>query len=298
MVNCKDQTVHYSHFTDHRQLPERGNTLISINNLTKLYGEFEAVHELSLQVPAGEIFGFLGPNGAGKTTTIKVLSGLLPPTRGQVSVGGYDVVGDPLKAKAVTGFIPDMPFLFERLTGSEFLRFAGRLYGMSNPAASEAADGQLDFFDLTHWADHLVESYSHGMKKRLAMAAALMHSPSVLIVDEPMVGLDPKGAHKVRKLFKDLARNGMTIFLTTHELSTAEAVCDRIGIIHHGRMTALGSVEELGQLIRAPGSDLEEIFLRLTIESEGEEKVLFGSAAAEESPKSKDHSPEENQNDI
>ncbi len=267
--------------------------MISINNLTKLYGQFEAVHDVTLEVPPGEIFGFLGPNGAGKTTTIKVLSGLLPPTRGHVSVGGYDVVEEPLKAKAVTGFIPDTPFLFERLTGSEFLRFAGRLYGMGNTAASEAAADQLDFFDLTDWADHLVESYSHGMKKRLAMAAALMHDPGVLIVDEPMVGLDPKGALKVKNLFKDLASKGMTIFLTTHELSTAEAVCDRIGIIHHGKMIAIGSVEELGQLIRAPGSQLEEIFLRLTIESEGEEKALFGSPAAEESQKSKVQSPKE-----
>jgi len=253
--------------------------LISIRNLTKLYGDFEAVRDLSLHVPAGEVFGFLGPNGAGKTTTIKVLAGLLPPTSGHVSVGGHDVVTDPLKAKAVTGFIPDTPFLFERLTGAEFLRFAGRLYGIDSKAAWEAASGQLDFFDLTQWADHLVESYSHGMKKRLAMAAALIHDPRVLIVDEPMVGLDPKGALKVRKLFRDLARRGMTIFLTTHELSTAEAVCDRIGIIHHGQMKALGSVEQLGRQIRSPGSHLEEIFLRLTIESEGEERVLFGSDA-------------------
>lgn len=255
--------------------------MISINNLTKFYGDFEAVHDLSLQVPAGEVFGFLGPNGAGKTTTIKVLSGLLPPTKGQVSVGGHDVIREPLKAKAVTGFIPDTPFLFDRLTGSEFLRFAGRLYGMTNQAVMEGAAEQLDFFDLTQWADHLVESYSHGMKKRLAMGAALIHSPSVLIVDEPMVGLDPRGARKVRNLFRDLAREGMTIFLTTHELSTAEAVCDRIGIIHHGSMTALGSVEELGQQIRAPGTHLEEIFLRLTIESEGEERAIFGTGNEE-----------------
>lgn len=260
--------------------------MISINNLTKLYGDFEAVRDLNLEVPAGEVFGFLGPNGAGKTTTIKVLSGLLPPTRGHVSVGGHDVVKEPLKAKAVTGFIPDTPFLFDRLTGSEFLRFAGRLYGMSNKAVSEATTSQLIFFDLVQWADHLVESYSHGMKKRLAMAAALMHSPNVLIVDEPMVGLDPKGARKVKNLFRDLAQEGMTIFLTTHELATAEAVCDRIGILNHGKMTAIGSVEELGRQIRAPGSHLEEIFLRLTIESEREEQALFGEAAAEESPKS------------
>ena len=268
--------------------------MISINNLTKMYGDFKAVSNLSLEVPPGQVFGFLGPNGAGKTTTIKVLSGLLPPTEGHVLVGGYDVVKEPLKAKAETGFIPDTPFLFERLTGSEFLRFSGRLYGMANREVMQAAEDKLRFFDLTQWGNHLIENYSHGMKKRLAMAAALMHNPSVLIIDEPMVGLDPKGARKVRNLFKDLARKGMTIFLTTHELSTAEAVCERIGIIHHGKITALGSVEELGRLIRAPGSHLEEIFLRLTMESEGEERALFSGPAAEEDPKSKVQGPKGN----
>ena len=256
--------------------PGRDCILISIQNLTKLYGDFEAVNDLSLEIPAGEVFGFLGPNGAGKTTTIKVLSGLLPPSTGRVLVGGIDIVDDPINAKAVAGFIPDTPFLFERLTGSEFLRFAARLYGMSGSAVRKAAMEQLAFFDLAEWSDHLIENYSHGMKKRLAMAAAVIHKPNVLIVDEPMVGLDPKGARKVRNLFRDLAAQGMTVFLTTHELSTAEAVCDRIGIIHHGKMIALGSVEELAKMIRAPGSHLEEIFLKLTIESEGEERALFG----------------------
>ena len=265
--------------------------MISIQNLTKRYGDFEAVRDLSLEVPAGQIFGFLGPNGAGKTTTIKVLSGLLPPSTGRVLVGGIDVVDDPLNAKAVTGFIPDTPFLFERLTGSEFLRFSGRLYGMGGSEVRNAAREQLVFFDLAEWSDHLVENYSHGMKKRLAMAAALIHKPDVLIVDEPMVGLDPKGARKVRNLFKDLAQQGMTVFLTTHELTTAEAVCDRIGIIHHGRMIALGSVEELAKKIRAPGSHLEEIFLKLTIESEGEERALFGSNSSEERPMSNVQGP-------
>ncbi len=247
--------------------------MISIQNLSRLYGTFEAVHGLDLHVPAGEVFGFLGPNGAGKTTTIRILAGLLSPTVGTVSVGGFDVVKEPLRAKAVTGFIPDTPFLFEKLTGREFLRFAGRLYGMSRQDVENASQTQLEFFQLDDWADHLVESYSHGMKKRLAMAAALIHGPKVLIVDEPMVGLDPRGAKKVRTLFRDLASRGMAIFLTTHELATAESVCDRIGIIHHGRLTALGSVEELGTLVRAPGSPLEEIFLRLTLESEGEHIV-------------------------
>jgi len=255
--------------------------MISITALSKFYGSFEAVHELNLRVPAGEIFGFLGPNGAGKTTTIKVLAGLLPPTSGQVALAGYDVVAEPLRAKAVTGFIPDTPFLFERLTGHEFMRFSGKLYGLGGREVQKESEEWLDFFDLGEWADHLVESYSHGMKKRLAMAAALIHRPAILVVDEPMVGLDPKGARKIRNLFRDLARGGMTIFLTSHELSTAEAVCDRIGIIHHGRMIALGTVEELARRIRSPGSHLEEIFLRLTLESEGEKRDIFGTGKEE-----------------
>jgi len=242
--------------------------MISIKNLSKSYGDFEAVHDLSLQVNTGEVFGFLGPNGAGKTTTIKVLAGLLPPTTGEVKVGGFDVVTESLKAKAVTGFIPDTPFLFERLTGSEFLRFTGRLYGVSGREVGRRSEEQLKFFDLEEWSGQLIESYSHGMKKRLAMAAALLHRPRVLIVDEPMVGLDPLGARKVRKLFHTLAREGMTVFLTTHELSTAEAVCDRLAIIHHGELAALGNVDELAALVKAPGSHLEEIFLRLTIEGD------------------------------
>ncbi len=249
--------------------------LISIRGMSKMYGRFEAVIGLDLEVPPGEVFGFLGPNGAGKTTTIKVLSGLLPPTMGQVLIGGFDISSQPIQAKAVTGFIPDTPFLFERLTGREFLRFVGRLYGMAGADFRDGVERQLQFFDLSDWADHLVESYSHGMKKRLAMGAALLHRPRVLIVDEPMVGLDPKGARKVRGLFRDLAGEGVTVFLTTHELATAEAVCDRIGIIHHGRMVATGSVRELAETVRSPDSKLEEVFLRLTLESEGEEKTVF-----------------------
>lgn len=240
--------------------------MISIKNLSKNYSDFEAVHDLSLEVNAGEVFGFLGPNGAGKTTTIRILAGLLPPTSGEVKVGGFDIVTESLKAKAVTGFIPDTPFLFERLTGNEFLRFTGRLYGVSSREVSRRSEEQLGFFDLEEWSGQLIESYSHGMKKRLAMASALLHRPRVLIVDEPMVGLDPLGARKVRGLFRTLAREGMTVFLTTHELSTAEAVCDKLAIIHHGKLVALGNVDELAALVKAPGSHLEEIFLRLTVE--------------------------------
>jgi len=249
--------------------------LIQIKGMSKFYGSFQAVENLDLEAFPGEVFGFLGPNGAGKTTTIKILSGLIPPTSGKVMICGHDVVGEPLKAKACTGFIPDTPFLFDKLTGAEFLRFAGRLYGMSNSSVLAGSVDQLEFFELSEWGDHLIESYSHGMRKRLAMAAALLHKPKVLIVDEPMVGIDPKGARKVRELFRNLAGDGVTVFLTTHELATAEAVCDRIGIIHQGQLSALGNVKELGEQARAPGSHLEEIFLRLTIESEGEIKNLF-----------------------
>ncbi len=241
--------------------------MIQINALTKEYGTLKAVDNLDLNVLKGEVFGFLGPNGAGKTTTIRVMAGLIPPTMGSISIGGYDVVAHPREAKKVTGFIPDTPYLFEKLTGHEFLRFAGRLYGMNGTRVESESERLLAFFDLTEWADQLVESYSHGMKKRLAMASALLHDPRVIIVDEPMVGLDPLGAKKVRGLFRDLANEGKTIFLTTHELPTAEAVCDRIGIIHHGKLIGLGNMDELSTQARIPGSHLEEVFLRLTLET-------------------------------
>ncbi len=241
--------------------------MIQIAALTKKFGDLEAVSSLDLVVPKGEVFGFLGPNGAGKTTTIRVMVGLTPPTSGSVTIGGHDIVKNPRQAKSVTGFIPDTPYLFEKLTGYEFLRFSGRLYGMESSVVNSESMRLMSFFDLSDWGDQLVESYSHGMKKRLAMAAALLHDPKVIIVDEPMVGLDPLGARKVRGLFRELASRGATVFLTTHELSTAEEICDRIGIIHHGRLIGVGDVEELSSRAKIPGSRLEEVFLRLTLET-------------------------------
>jgi len=167
--------------------------MIQIAALTKKFGDLEAVRSLDLVVPRGEVFGFLGPNGAGKTTTIRVMVGLTPPTSGSVTIGGHDIVKNPRQAKSVTGFIPDTPYLFEKLTGYEFLRFSGRLYGMESSVVNSESMRLMSFFDLSDWGDQLVESYSHGMKKRLAMAAALLHDPKVIIVDEPMVGLDPAG---------------------------------------------------------------------------------------------------------
>jgi ABC-2 type transport system ATP-binding protein len=244
--------------------------MIELRGLTKRYGSLTAVDRLDLVVPEGEVFGFLGPNGAGKTTTIRIMAGLIPPSAGSARIGGHDIAREPMEAKALVGFIPDRPFLFDRLTGREFLRFSGRLFGMGGAELTKGTEEWLSFFDLSGWGDRLVESYSHGMQKRLVMASALLHHPRVLIVDEPMVGLDPQGAKKTRELFLALAREQkVTIFLTTHELMTAEAVCHRIGIIHHGSLIALGTIAELAERASAEGSRLEEVFLKLTVEGDG-----------------------------
>jgi len=236
--------------------------MIKLTNLTKNYGSFTAVKNINLEVKAGEIFGFLGPNGAGKTTTIKMMAGLLRPTGGSVEIGGFDVQKEPLRAKSITGFIPDRPYLYEKLTAGEFMRFVAELYTMNDP------DGRirdlLELFGLTDWAGELVENFSHGMKQRLVMASSLLHEPKVLVVDEPMVGLDPRGARLVKDLFKDLAAKGVTIFMSTHTLEIVEAMCTRVAIINKGEIIAGGSVGELGRLARMENSHLEPIFLKLT----------------------------------
>jgi ABC-2 type transport system ATP-binding protein len=236
--------------------------MIKLTNLTKVYGNLTAVKSIDLEVKAGEIFGFLGPNGAGKTTTIKMMAGLLQPTGGSVAIGGFDVQKEPLKAKAITGFIPDRPYLYEKLTAGEFMRFVAELYTM--PSADGRIDELLGLFGLNDWAGELVENFSHGMKQRLVMASSLLHRPKVLVVDEPMVGLDPRGARLVKDLFKDLASQGVTIFMSTHTLEIVEAMCTRVAIINKGEIIAGGSVEELGRLARMENSHLEPIFLKLT----------------------------------
>ena len=236
--------------------------MIKLTNLTKIYGNLTAVKSIDLEIKAGEVFGFLGPNGAGKTTTIKMMAGLLQPTGGSVAIGGYDVQKEPLKAKAITGFIPDRPYLYEKLTAGEFMRFVAELYTM--PSADGRIDELLSLFGLTDWAGELVENFSHGMKQRLVMASSLLHRPKVLVVDEPMVGLDPRGARLVKDLFKDLASQGVTIFMSTHTLEIVEAMCTRVAIINKGEIIAHGSVEELGRLARMENSHLESIFLKLT----------------------------------
>jgi ABC-2 type transport system ATP-binding protein len=236
--------------------------MIKLTNLTKVYGNLTAVKSIDLEVKAGEIFGFLGPNGAGKTTTIKMMAGLLQPSGGSVSIGGFDVQKEPLRAKAITGFIPDRPYLYEKLTAGEFMRFVAELYTM--PTADSRIDELLSLFGLTDWAGELVENFSHGMKQRLVMASSLLHRPKVLVVDEPMVGLDPRGARLVKDLFKDLASQGVTIFMSTHTLEIVEDMCTRVAIINKGEIIAGGSVEELGRLARMENSHLEPIFLKLT----------------------------------
>jgi ABC-2 type transport system ATP-binding protein len=238
--------------------------MIELKDLTKTYGGFPAVDDLNLCVKKGEVFGFIGPNGAGKTTTIKMMGGILEPTRGTVKIAGINMQKAPEKAKSKIGFIPDRPYLYEKLTGMEFLRFTADLYGVSEEAFEKTAIKILKDFSLEEWADELVESYSHGMKQRLIMSAALLHDPEVIIVDEPMVGLDPAAIMMVKNLFRKLAGRGVTIFMSTHTLKVAEETCDRIGVINKGRLIAMGTTQELQREANITEADIERVFLNLT----------------------------------
>jgi ABC-2 type transport system ATP-binding protein len=240
--------------------------VIQLANVTKRYGRLTAVDSLNLEVNAGEIFGFLGPNGAGKTTTIRVMMGILKPTTGQIVLGGYNVEREPEKAKAIAGFIPDRPFIYEKLSGGEFLHFVGKLHHIETARLQRRIAELLEFLELAAWQNELVESYSHGMKQRLVVCAALIHEPRLLIVDEPMVGMDPKGARALKDLFRSLAEKGTTIFLSTHSISVAEEVCHRIGIIQTGRLIACGTMAELYNQAKTTSGNLESVFLELTRE--------------------------------
>ncbi len=247
-----------------------GNTpAIMARGLSKRYGNTVAVDDLNLSVAAGEIFGFLGPNGAGKTTTIKMLTGLLKPSSGQAFIGGYDIQQQPLEAKALIGYVPDTPFLYEKLTGQEFLRFVARLYDLPAEQTARRSGELLEMFDLADRAGDLVQGYSHGMRQKLALASALLHEPKVFFLDEPTVGLDPKSARQVKDLLRLLAGRGTCIFMSTHILEVAERMCDRVGIIDRGRLLTAGTMEELRQA-RGAGT-LEDIFLQVTGGAEVEE---------------------------
>lgn len=238
--------------------------MIQLQNLTKRFDTFIAVDNLSIEIKRGELFGFLGPNGAGKTTTIKMMAGLLKPTSGTVILKGWDIQKNPEEAKALFGLIPDRPFLYGKLTGREFLEFSAALYHMDGSASKKRAAELLELFELSDWEDELIESYSHGMKQKLVMISALLHHPSLLIVDEPMVGLDPKTARMVKNILKGLCQHGGTIFLSTHTLELAEELCSRIAIIQQGRIVAMGTMTELREQVKAHDSRLESIFLKLT----------------------------------
>jgi ABC-2 type transport system ATP-binding protein len=239
--------------------------MLRLDGLRKRYGSFTAVKGLDLEVRAGEVFGFLGPNGAGKTTTIRMVAGVLEPTAGRVLVDGHDVQRDPEKAKRLLGYIPDRPYLYEKLSGGEFLRFVAGLWGRSGPDVEARAERLLDLFSLTRWRDELIESYSHGMRQKLLISSALLHQPRLIVVDEPMVGLDPRSARILKNLFRTFADEGGTVFLSTHTLEVAESLCDRIAIIHQGGIIAQGTMEELRAEAAGGGkADLEEIFLKVT----------------------------------
>ena len=237
--------------------------------LRKLYGPIVAVDDLDFEIRQGSVFGFIGPNGAGKTTTIRLMMGLIAPTSGTVVLGGHDIGREPEAAKAITGYLADHPFLYDKLTGGEFLRFVGGLYGIDGRELERRAAALLEQFNLLDRAEELTETYSHGMKQRLALAAALIHRPRILVLDEPMVGLDPQGALALRRLLTELSTAGITIFLSTHSLGVAEALCDQIGILDRGRLIARGSLRELrARAGRASGdganASLESVFLSLT----------------------------------
>jgi len=240
-----------------------GAVAIDLRQVTRRFGDKVAVNDLSLSIPRGELFAFLGPNGAGKTTTIKMIVGLLRPTAGSVGVCGHCMSVDGLPARAQLAYVPDQPFLYDKLTGLEFLYFVAEMYRVSDADRDRAIAELTARFDMAEFLDHLTETYSHGMKQKVVLAAALLHDPAVLIVDEPMVGLDPRTARQVKNIFVERTRHGGAVFITTHTLEVAEAVADRIGIIHEGRLIALGTLDDLRTRARRQQS-LEDIFLQLT----------------------------------
>ena len=245
--------------------------MIQFDNVTRSYGNKVAVDGLSLSIPAGDLFAFLGPNGAGKTTTIKMLVGLLRPGTGSVSVCGHDLTSETRQATRYLGYVPDRTFLYDKLSGREFLEFVAEMRGLDSSQMAEAVAEQSEQFALTEFLDDLAETYSHGMRQRLVFASSLLHDPAVLVVDEPMVGLDPKSVRMVKDLMRARAAAGTTVFMSTHTLAVAEEIASRIGIIDHGRLLFLGTQEELQRELSLSHTSLEQLFLQLTSEGAGAE---------------------------
>jgi len=252
--------------------------MLTLTNLTKRYGKFVAVDDLSLEVRSGELFGFLGPNGAGKTTTIKMICGLLRPTSGTVQIAGYDIQKEPLRAKAVLGLVPDSPVLYKKLTGREFVRFVGELYAVDAKTMARRIDDLLKLLDMAASADDIIETYSHGMKQKASLMAALIHDPKLVVLDEPTVSLDPRSAKIVKDVLKALCTMGKTVFMSTHILEIAERVCDRVGIINKAKLVAVGTTAELKSRSGEDGVSLEDVFLELTGGPEEEEVIKFLSS--------------------
>ncbi len=241
--------------------------MIELDNVTKVFGVKVAVDNLSLRIERGEMFAFLGPNGAGKTTTIKMMVGLLFPTRGAIRIAGYNLQDQGAEARRLISYVPDQPFLYEKLTGREVLQFIADMYGMPPDHARHRLDAMIEVFGLGSFIDDLTEQYSHGMRQRTVFAAALLHQPQVLIVDEPTVGLDPRSVRLLKDLLRDEARRGVTIFLSTHSLDVAQELASRIGVVGQGRLIGCGTLDTLRQQAESDGS-LEEVFLKLTREVE------------------------------
>ena len=238
--------------------------MIHFEQVSRAYGDKLAVDRLSLVVPRGELFALLGPNGAGKTTSIKMLVGLLRPGSGTVRVAGFDVLTHPREANQCLGYVPDEPFLYDKLSGREFLEFLGEMRGWGRTEVNRRITHEAETFDLSGFLDDLTETYSHGMKQRLVFAAALLHSPPVLVLDEPMVGLDPRSTRMVKDVLREQVRSGTTVFMSTHMLAVAEEIADRIGIVNQGRLAFLGTLPELRQELASPDAALEPLFLELT----------------------------------
>jgi ABC-2 type transport system ATP-binding protein len=238
--------------------------MIELTQLTKRYGRFTAVDGIDLTIPKGELYGLLGPNGAGKTTTMRMIAGILQPTAGTVRIAGVDIQAQPLIAKAHLGFIPDRPFVYDKLTGAEFLRFVAGLYGQGGALIERRIDELLELFELDAWKDELTEAYSHGMRQKLIISSALVHRPDVIVVDEPMVGLDPKSARLLKDLLREFVSRGGTVLMSTHTLEIAETMCDRIAIVHGGRIAAEGTMDALRLQTSSGDVSLEELFLKLT----------------------------------
>jgi len=236
--------------------------MLVIDHLTKRFGQKVAVNDLSLRVRAGELYAFLGPNGAGKTTTLKCVAGLLWPSSGRIAVGGHDAHAEPVAAKRLLSYVPDQPYLYEKLTAREFLLFIGRLYGLDRERCAQAVEALLRLFEAEEWADELAENYSHGMKQKTVLSAALLHDPKLLVVDEPMVGLDPASTRLVKSVLRQRVADGAALLMSTHTLSVAEEMADRVGIIHRGRLVYEGTVQELRS--SAVGGSLEDLFLSIT----------------------------------